>query len=135
MALGLGRFSRLGNWSLDTRFKLGMGNLRRQVTISGSETINSTFVRPAGLLARATNSDIFIEDTFVVSPEFSIDLGYALTSNLDFSIGYNVLSIPKMAERVLRLISKPMEFQERMSAGRRRDRHSTCVRMTIPSRV
>ncbi len=33
MTMGLGRFSRFGYMSIDTRFKLGMGNLRRQVII------------------------------------------------------------------------------------------------------
>lgn len=98
MTMGFGRFSRFGYMSIDTRFKLGMGNLRRQVIIQGTQTVNTNTVRPnEGLLARATNSGTFNDDSFVVSPEFSLDAGFSLTRNLDFVVGYNFLALPKVA--------------------------------------
>lgn len=103
MALGLQRFSRFGrSWSLDTSFKLGFGNMRHEVQIDGSRQI-TTFV-PAGqtaenqgLLARRTNAGNYLDNTFVVSPEFSLTLGYRVTRNMDASVGYSYLSLPKVA--------------------------------------
>ncbi len=101
MAWGLQRFSRWGNWSLDGSFKLGMGNMRRTVEIAGSQTVrdtaNNVVTRGQGLLARNTNIGTYVEDTFAVSPEFGINLGYRWSRNLDLTVGYTYLSLPKVA--------------------------------------
>lgn len=94
--IGLQRFSRWGNWSLDLQFKMGLGNLNRVVTIAGQRTINGT-VESQGLLARNTNAGVYDDDTFVVSPEFGVSLGYRLTRNIDLTFGYNYLSLTSLA--------------------------------------
>lgn len=100
MTLGLQRFSRWRYWSFDTRFRLGTGNLRRTIDIAGSDTtrvLNATTNRAEGLLARQTNSGVYVLDRFVVSPEFAFEVGYNVTRNLDFTLGYTYLGIPKVA--------------------------------------
>ena len=94
--IGLQRFSRWGNWSLDLQFKMGLGNLNRVVTIEGQRSINGT-IESQGLLARNTNAGVYDDDTFVVSPEFGVSLGYRLTRNIDLTFGYNYLSLTSLA--------------------------------------
>jgi hypothetical protein len=93
--IGLQRFSRWGNWSLDLQFKMGLGNLNRVVTIAGQRSINGT-IESQGLLARNTNAGVYDDDTFVVSPEFGVSLGYRLTRNFDLTFGYNYLSLTSL---------------------------------------
>jgi hypothetical protein len=94
--IGLQRFSRWGNWSLDLQFKMGLGNMNRVVTIQGQRAINGTN-ESQGLLARNTNAGVYDDDTFVVSPEFGVALGYRLTRNFDLTFGYNYLSLTSLA--------------------------------------
>lgn len=98
MAIGLERFSRFGNFSLDTRFKLGNGNMRRTTIIRGRQVVTPGNIETTqGLLARDTNAGTYVQDRFVVSPEFGITLGYRFARDLDFTIGYTYLSLPKVA--------------------------------------
>lgn len=87
-------------WKLETMFRLGLGNLRRNVNVSGSTTATSTgsVTTPQGLLARSTNSIAFEDDTFVVIPEVGINLAYQLRPGLDFTLGYNYMLVPKVAQ-------------------------------------
>lgn len=88
-------------WKIETLFRLGLGNLRREVNIRGSTTTASggtTSTETQGLLARNTNSQPFVDDTFVVVPEVGINLAYRLRPGVDFNLGYNYLMIPKVAQ-------------------------------------
>ncbi len=100
--LGIMGTRRLGCWSYESKFRLGMGNLRREVNLTGTTTTTSAqgavATESLGLLVRNTNNNPFTDDTFVVVPEVGLDIGYQLTSTLDFIVGYNYLLIPKVAQ-------------------------------------
>jgi hypothetical protein len=78
-------------------FKLGLGNMERNVTISGFQQVNNAVPTTNGLLARSTNNGTYNSETFVVSPEANVTLGYRLTQNLEATVGYNYLGLPKVA--------------------------------------
>jgi hypothetical protein len=79
---------------------LGLGNLERNVTISGFQSISVPGTSPSisdqGLLARSTNNGVYQSNTFVISPEVNVTLGYRLTKNLDATVGYGYLGLPKV---------------------------------------
>lgn len=91
-----------GRLRFESTFRMGLGNLRRQVNIRGSTTTTSSAgasnTQDQGLLARNTNAQPFVDDTFVVVPEVGLNFGYRLRSNLDFNLGYNYMLIPKVAQ-------------------------------------
>ena len=92
----------LGCWKLESTFRLGMGNLRRQASAVGSTTTTSaagvSATESQGLLARNTNSQPFKDDTFVVMPEVGFNAAYRIRPGLDFNVGYNYMLIPKVAQ-------------------------------------
>ena len=91
---------------METMFRLGAGSLERRVNISGSTTTTSAGVSNTvnqGLLARNTNSQPFVDDTFIVIPELAINLGYRFRPGLDFNLGYNYMVIPKVAQAAQQL--------------------------------
>lgn len=88
-------------WKMEAMFRLGMGNLRRKVMINGTTTTASGGTSVAagqGLLARNTNNQPFVDDTFVVVPEVGINFAYRIRRGIDFSLGYNYLGVPKVAQ-------------------------------------
>jgi hypothetical protein len=101
VAFGLNSFSRIENWSLDSMFKLGFGNMERDVSIAGfrrtTVSANNIAEESQGLLARNTNSGNTTSDTFVVVPELNLNLGYRFTYRLDLTLGYSFLALPKVA--------------------------------------
>lgn len=100
--LGISRTTYGQNWSLSGMFKLGLGDLDRTVTISGFQSITvpsnppTTNTSTNGLLARSTNNGVYNSNTFVVSPEINVTFGYRLTKNLDATLGYSYLGLPKV---------------------------------------
>ncbi len=76
-----------GPFTLTMMGKGSIGNMRQEVTINGSTTINGTLVRNAGLLAQSTNSGTFERDKFVVVPECEIAMAYQLREHLSVSFG------------------------------------------------
>lgn len=95
--LGVARQWQSPRWSLHGMFKLGLGNMERNVTISGFQQVNNAVPTTNGLLARSTNNGTYNSETFVVSPEANVTLGYRLTQNLEATVGYNYLGLPKVA--------------------------------------
>ena len=88
-------------WKMESMFRLGLGNLRRQVNINGTTTTTAngaTLTTSQGLLARNTNSRTFTDDTFVVLPEVGINFACMLRPGLDFNVGYNYMLVPKVAQ-------------------------------------
>lgn len=88
-------------WKMESMFRLGLGNLRRQVNINGTTTTTAngaTLTTSQGLLARNTNSRAFTDDTFVVLPEVGINFACMLRPGLDFNVGYNYMLVPKVAQ-------------------------------------
>lgn len=100
-AMGFQSNRRIGFFNLETTFKLIAGNLERQVAISGGTTTVSggtTTQTTQGLLARNTNIRNITSNTFALAPEVGLNLAYAIGPNLDFTVGYNYLMIPKVAQ-------------------------------------
>ncbi len=98
---GLLNTRRIGRLKVETMFRMGLGNLTRKVRIQGSTTTasgGSSTTEPQGLLARATNSQPFEDDTFVIVPEVGINLAWRLRPGLDFTVAYNYMLIPKIAQ-------------------------------------
>jgi hypothetical protein len=100
--IGLSGITYSPRWSLSGMFKLGMGNLDRYVGIDGFQEITVgpppvSSPTQEGLLARATNSGTYQLDTFIVSPEVNVTIGYRLTRRLEATLGYNYLLLPKVA--------------------------------------
>ncbi len=93
---------RFGCWKLESMFRMGLGNLRRQVSVGGSTTTTSSAgasaTEPQGLLARNTNGQPFQDDTFIVIPEVGFNAAYNIRPGLDFNVGYNYMLIPKVAQ-------------------------------------
>jgi hypothetical protein len=96
-SLGVSRMITTPRWSLQGMFKLGLGNMDRTVTISGFQRVNDAVPTTNGLLARSTNNGLYQSSTFVVSPEANATLGYRLTQNLEATLGYTYLGLPKVA--------------------------------------
>jgi hypothetical protein len=100
--LGVSSITYGRSWSLSGMFKLGLGNMERNVTINGTQTITVPGTPPSvtssnnGLQARSTNNGFYSNDTFVVSPELNVTLGYRLTRNLEATVGYSFLELPKV---------------------------------------
>lgn len=92
---------RFACFQLENSLRLGLGNLRREAQIEGRTTTTSSGTSNTiseGLLARGTNSRTLIDNTFVISPEVGINLAWALNPNMDFTIGYNYLMVPKVIQ-------------------------------------
>ena len=92
---GLAYTRRMCCWSLGVVSKLGLGNNHSEVLIDG-QTVNTvpnagsaTFT--GGLLAQQTNIGRFEQDRFGFVPELDVSLGCKLSTNLRFSVGYNLL--------------------------------------------
>jgi hypothetical protein len=87
---------REGCHSLEVLFKLGFGQMNREVDIRGNTT-TSTAVGSAttaeGLLARSTNSGRFDSSTFSFAPEVQVGVGHQLTRALDFTFGYSFIGV------------------------------------------
>lgn len=101
MSYGLMNTRQIACWKLETMFRLGAGNLRRSVQIAGVTTTTSGGVSVSenqGLLARNSNDQPFQDDTFVVVPELALNLAYRIRPGIDFTLGYNYMVIPKVAQ-------------------------------------
>jgi hypothetical protein len=101
-SVGIQGAKRWGCWYFDGMFKLGLGNMERTITIAGQTRVTdsngTTTVDNEGLLARFSNDGHYVSDTFVIVPEFGLNVGYALTNNLDITLGYTAMSLPKVAQ-------------------------------------
>ena len=100
VSYGIMSTRRFACWQMETMFRLGAGNLRREVNISGSTTTVSsgTSTDNQGLLARNTNNHPFVDDTFVVIPEVGINFAYLIRPGIHFNVGYNYMLVPKVAQ-------------------------------------
>jgi hypothetical protein len=102
-ALGFDSTVRRGLWSFGTMFKLGMGNIEREIDINGSSTVNvvgppaSVSTTTNGLLARNTNNGSYRSDRFILSPEVALTLGYRFSPRMDAMLTYTYLGLPSVA--------------------------------------
>ena len=102
-ALGFDSTVRRGLWSLGTMFKLGMGNIEREIDIDGFNRTTVTSAPPSvsetanGLLARNSNNGSYRSDRFIVSPEVALTLGYRFSQRMDATLTYTYLGLPSVA--------------------------------------
>jgi hypothetical protein len=82
---------RRGYWSLDTLLRLGLGNNRQTVVISGTTATNNGTPQTGGLFAQRTNIGTYQRDQFSVAPELGATLGYQLTQRLRMTLGYSFI--------------------------------------------
>jgi hypothetical protein len=86
---------RRGYFTLDALMRCGIGNTRQEVSINGSTVIsqNGTAgpVQNGGFLAQSSNSGTHVREQFGLIPEFGLNLGYALTQNWNFRVGYSFI--------------------------------------------
>ncbi|MEX2139240.1 MAG: BBP7 family outer membrane beta-barrel protein [Pirellulales bacterium] len=82
-------------WTLGLAGKVGLGNMRQQVTIGGSTFVavpeQETIEAAGGLLTQPSNLGGFVRDEFAVIPEGQLNLRYCLTQNVELSVGYTVI--------------------------------------------
>jgi hypothetical protein len=82
-------------WSLEMLAKLAVGNVNRSIGIAGTTMVTAPGTAPVtsngGILALGSNSGVFHSDDWVIVPEAGVTLGYALTNNIVFRVGYSFL--------------------------------------------
>lgn len=94
--LGLTGEVRRGRWFANGRATVGLGQVYQYADINGFQRIvnaNGTVSNPAGGLLALPNANIgtYRETHFGVMPEVGLTLGYYITPNLRFGIGYNFM--------------------------------------------
>jgi hypothetical protein len=93
--LGLVIENQYGPWQLDLLAKIAIGSMHQTVNVSGSTTITQPALAPVttagGLLAQGTNSGIRSRNRFAYIPEVNLNLGYRLSDQLTFTMGYSFL--------------------------------------------
>jgi hypothetical protein len=84
-------------WSLEFLAKVALGNLQRDVAISGATVIDTPAGAPVaangGLLAQPTNSGTFTNNDFAALPEFGVNLKLEPRSNVTLQVGYTLLML------------------------------------------
>lgn len=96
---GVTGHSQEGNWSLDFLLKVALGVVDQEITVDGNTTIfgpapdRTREVLVGGLFSQETNIGRHDNNEFGVIPEFNINLGYAVTPNVDFTVGYTFIYI------------------------------------------
>lgn len=79
-------------WSLDLITKVGIGNTRSEVNISGTAFQNGVQQTPAGsIFALSTNSGTRVNNAFTMLPEVNLNLGYQLNPCWRFTSGYTLM--------------------------------------------
>ncbi|MAT70261.1 MAG: hypothetical protein CMJ58_12150 [Planctomycetaceae bacterium] len=85
-------------WSFEFLSKLGLGNTRQQVAISGSNLRDGVDLKEnSGLLAQPSNVGVYERNVFAVIPELGVTLGYDLTERLRFNVGYSFIYWSRVA--------------------------------------
>lgn len=88
--LGLQGEMMRGRWSLNGLAKVSYGNVRQEVSIDGSTTVNGAPLN-GGLLAQPTNIGTFTRNRDMFIPELGVNLVFHRTQNIRFSFGYNII--------------------------------------------
>ncbi len=90
-----------GPLSLDLLFKMGLGNMRSKVAISGSTVAaqpgSAPVVTQGGLLALPTNIGTYTSNDFAVIPELGARLSYRVTNRVELSTGYTFVYFSQVA--------------------------------------
>jgi len=86
--------SHQGCWSMDFLLKVALGVMDQELTIDGRQfnTVGQNIANNVGgVFAQETNIGRHDNNEFAVVPEFNINLGYAITPNIDLTVGYTFL--------------------------------------------
>lgn len=92
--LGITGQSQEGCWSLDFMLKVALGVIDQEVTVGGNQITDGPTgraVNVGGLFSQETNLGKNDQSEFGFIPEFDINLGYAITPNMDFTVGYTFI--------------------------------------------
>lgn len=111
VALGVLGSSCSGRTTLDWGMRLGLGNNRSKVSISGATTAtvptnggpDTVVTTTGGLLAQGTNIGSYENDTFAVVPELHFDVGYHLYPQVRLLAGYRFVywsQVARAAEQI-----------------------------------
>jgi hypothetical protein len=88
-------------WSLSFLSKVAVGNLHRDVRISGVTTTTVPGSAPvttnSGLFALSSNRGTHSSNDWVGAPEIGVNFGYAVTSNVQVRLGYSLLYLYDVA--------------------------------------
>ena len=106
--LGLAGELRRGRWFANMRGSIGLGSVYQSLEIAGAQklvtTAGTTRNAEGGLLALpGANMGTFTQRRYGFAPEASLMLGYYITPNLRFGVGYNFLylnSVLRPADQV-----------------------------------
>jgi len=91
-------------WKIESMAKVAFGNMQHTVQIGGVTTTITPPPAPTivstgtGLLAQATNSGTFLQDSFTISPEFNLQATYRLNHWVDLSMGYSFIYWDRMMQ-------------------------------------
>jgi hypothetical protein len=92
---GLAGSFRRGDVFFDLRGTVALGVTEAETSIAGGTAITvpgaPPVSLPGGLLALSSNSGLFTRDRFTVVPALGLRLGYQLTQQLRFFVGYDTL--------------------------------------------
>jgi len=95
-----GRMAR-GQWSLEALGKVGLGNMRQEVTINGQTAVTpaggAPLVAQGGIFAQTSNIGTFERNKFCFVPELTFNLKYHVSPCVNFHIGYNILWLSDVA--------------------------------------
>ena len=90
-----------GVWTLESAFKLALGNVTQNATIAGSgiTTVPSgqSATVDGGLLALTSNSGRFERDRFAALLDYRAGIGYHWSPRLKLDVAYNIMYINKVA--------------------------------------
>ncbi len=105
--LGLLAQFRRDRWSLELLAKMALGNNHQTVFVNGTTTItlpaDGSTDYSGGMLALENNIGRFAQDSFVIIPQFGVELGYQVTCGLRAYLGYNLLywaNVSRAAEQI-----------------------------------
>jgi hypothetical protein len=98
--LGVSGWAQYGNWALGLRAGAALGDLHRELDVSGSTVVTvpgqPPSTRSGGLLAQPTNIGHYSSDTFTVVPELGLTVGYQVTRNITIRVGYTFVYLPNL---------------------------------------
>jgi len=86
---------RKGCWSVETLAKIGLGNMRQRVAISGNTVTTEPNAFPVqttgGLLALPSNIGVFQRNQFAFIPEVNVNLCYNFSPSWKVMVGYSFI--------------------------------------------
>jgi hypothetical protein len=81
----------VGNWFLDLKTKVALGDTRQTADITGATSINGGPFHEGGLLAQPSNIGHYVRNRFGLVTDLGVNFGYQITDQLRIYVGYNYL--------------------------------------------